>query len=67
MWNDGNIQYANYQSAQQVKDYFTANNVSSSVWSNWLHEEPMQVFASSGAMAPPLPGLGGNTLVGVAV
>jgi hypothetical protein len=67
MWNDGNIQYANYQSAQQVQDYFTANNVSSSVWSSWLHEEPMQVFATAGAMAPPLLGQTGNTLAGVAV
>jgi hypothetical protein len=68
MWKDGNIQYANYQNAQQVRDYFDANHVAGGVWANWLQQEPLQVFAAPGAMAPPLLAQGGNAaLAGVAV
>jgi hypothetical protein len=36
MHADGNIQYANYQSKQQVIDYLTANSVAPSTWSTWF-------------------------------
>jgi hypothetical protein len=36
MFADGNIQYANYQSKNDLADFMTANNVSSSVWGSWI-------------------------------
>ncbi len=36
MFKDGNIQYANYQSKSDLTAFMTANNVSSSIWGNWL-------------------------------
>ncbi|MDB5439632.1 MAG: hypothetical protein JWM33_2059 [Caulobacteraceae bacterium] len=36
MHADGNIQYANYQSQQQVIDYLTANGAVSSTWDGWF-------------------------------
>jgi hypothetical protein len=36
MFADGNIQYANYQSKADLTAFMTTNNVSSSVWGNWL-------------------------------
>ena len=36
MHADGNIQYANYQSEQQVIDYLTANGYDSGTWADWF-------------------------------
>jgi uncharacterized protein YkwD len=36
MHADGNIRYANYQSAVDLADYMNVNNIDSSIWSNWL-------------------------------
>jgi hypothetical protein len=36
MHKDGNIQYANYQSKDDLTTFMTANNVSSSIWGSWL-------------------------------
>jgi hypothetical protein len=36
MFADGNIQYANYQSKSDLAGFMTANNVSSSIWGNWI-------------------------------
>jgi hypothetical protein len=36
MFKDGNIQYANYQSKADLAAFMTTNNVSSSVWGNWI-------------------------------
>jgi hypothetical protein len=36
MWSDGNIRYANYQSAQQVKDYLTSHGYGASTWGSWF-------------------------------
>ncbi|MGF1539523.1 MAG: matrixin family metalloprotease [Pleurocapsa sp.] len=36
MHADGNIQYANYQSAEDLETYMTANDIDSSVWSDWI-------------------------------
>lgn len=36
MHADGNIQYANYQSQQQVIDFLTANGYASSTWADWF-------------------------------
>ncbi|WP_284126127.1 hypothetical protein [Parerythrobacter aestuarii] len=36
MHADGNIQYANYQSEQQVIDYLTANGYDASTWAGWF-------------------------------
>ena len=36
MHADGNIQYANYQSEQQVIDYLTANGYDSGTWAEWF-------------------------------
>ncbi len=32
----GNIQYANYQSEQQVIDFLTARGFNNSIWANWF-------------------------------
>jgi len=63
MHADGNIQYANYQSEQQVKDYLTANGYTSSTWSSWF---PSSEIAPANALAPAAdtPSLGGNQLGG---
>jgi serralysin len=55
MWGDGNIQYANYQSKQQVQDYLTANGYTSSTWSSWLSESPPTPILATAADAPALP------------
>ena len=77
MWNDGNIQYANYQSKQQVQDYLTANGYTAATWNSWLQEAPAYPMivssamtpplAGSGSITPPLTGQGGTVLAGVAV
>jgi hypothetical protein len=36
MHADGNIQYANYQSEQQVIDFMTANGIGSEVYADWF-------------------------------
>lgn len=36
MWSDGNIRYANYQSAQQVKDYLSSHGFGASTWGSWF-------------------------------
>jgi hypothetical protein len=36
MFADGNIQYANYQSKADLTTFMTTNNVSSSIWGNWI-------------------------------
>ncbi|MDB5439631.1 MAG: family beta-propeller repeat protein [Caulobacteraceae bacterium] len=36
MHADGNIQYANYQSQQQVTDYLTANGFTHATWDGWF-------------------------------
>lgn len=36
MHADGNIQYANYQSAEDLEAYMTSNNIDSSIWSDWI-------------------------------
>ena len=36
MHTDGNIQYANYQSESDLEAYMTANNIDSSIWSDWI-------------------------------
>ena len=36
MFPDGNIQYANYQSAEDLEQFMTDNNIDSSVWSDWI-------------------------------
>ncbi|MDB5440395.1 MAG: hypothetical protein JWM33_2822 [Caulobacteraceae bacterium] len=36
MHADGNIQYANYQSQQQVIDYLTANGFTHTTWDGWF-------------------------------
>ena len=36
MHADGNIQYANYQSQQQVIDFLTANGFDPSTWADWF-------------------------------
>ena len=36
MHADGNIQYANYQTEQQVIDFLTANGYDASTWSGWF-------------------------------
>lgn len=53
MHADGNIQYANYQSQQQVIDYLTANGVASSTWANWF---PMAQAAPDMMSAMTAPG-----------
>ncbi len=54
MWNDGNIQYANYQSKQQVQDYLTANGYTAATWSSWLQEAPAYPVIVSSGMTPSL-------------
>jgi len=49
MWDDGNIRYSNYQSAQQVKDYLSAHGVGASTWGSW--------FPSADTMAPAAAGI----------
>ncbi len=48
MWADGNIQYANYQSKQQVIDYLTSNGWSSSTWSSWFPASQTPLLAAPG-------------------
>lgn len=36
MFKDGNIQYANYQSQSDLAAFMRANNISVSVWGDWL-------------------------------
>ena len=36
MHADGNIQYANYQSEQQMTDYLAANGYDQTLWGDWL-------------------------------
>jgi len=36
MHKDGNIQYANYQSKDDLTAFMSANGISSSIWSSWI-------------------------------
>ena len=36
MHKDGNIQYANYQSKDDLTAFMSANGISSSVWGSWI-------------------------------
>ena len=36
MHADGNIQYANYQSREQVIEFLTANGYGSDIWADWF-------------------------------
>ncbi len=51
MWGDGNIRYANYQSAQQVKDYLNANGFGPSTWGNWFPSADTLASAQGDTMA----------------
>lgn len=42
MWGDGNIQYANYQSETQVKDYLSSEGYGTGTWSNWFPDTQTQ-------------------------
>jgi methionine-rich copper-binding protein CopC len=51
MHADGNIQYTNYQTAQQAMDYLTANGWSAATWSGWF---PSNAAPLSGSTAGSL-------------
>lgn len=63
MHADGNIQYANYQSQQQVVDYLAASGWASSTWSGWFPS------SQTAAAAPPMnfaPQSAASTVLGLA-
>ena len=35
MWNDGNIQYANYVNVTQMESFMTTNHIAPAVYKNW--------------------------------
>jgi hypothetical protein len=58
MWTDGNIQYANYQSEQQVKDYLSASGHDASAWAGWFPDSEAPLVLAGGrsdalALSPP--------------
>lgn len=54
MHDDGNIRYANYQSEQEVIDYFTANGYDESTYGDWFTGAP-QAGPESAPQAEPSP------------
>ena len=74
MWGDGNIRYANYQSAQQVKEYLAGKGYGPSTWGSWfLASDTMAsapeglMMASSGWTAFNAPDQVAPTLAGAAI
>ncbi len=66
MWADGNIQYANYQSQQQVIDYLTSNGWSSNTWAGWFPSAQTPAVAMSGPVAANS-SLGGSSSILAAI
>jgi hypothetical protein len=54
MWADGNIRYANYQSAQQVTDYLTSHGFGASTWGTWFPPSDTASPALAQSSAAPL-------------
>jgi serralysin len=62
MHADGNIQYANYQSQQQVIDYLTSNGWSSNTWAGWFPSAQTAPLAAA-STANSSPSLGGSSSI----